>query len=114
MHPLAELKYRYLKWKISRVRRKFDVCVRRARQRLGPTGPLSRPSLSHDPAAPVPGPADRGGTRVSVVLVQLVRSTSRPLHTPAYLTLSGSRTAPTARPSVPPRTGRPYPFVRYA
>jgi membrane associated rhomboid family serine protease len=25
MHPLAELKYRYLKWKINRVRRKFDV-----------------------------------------------------------------------------------------
>jgi membrane associated rhomboid family serine protease len=24
-HPLAELKYRYLKWKINRVRRKFDV-----------------------------------------------------------------------------------------
>jgi len=25
VHPLAELKYRYLKWKINRVRRKFDV-----------------------------------------------------------------------------------------
>jgi membrane associated rhomboid family serine protease len=25
MHPLAELKYRYLKWKINRVRRKFDL-----------------------------------------------------------------------------------------
>jgi membrane associated rhomboid family serine protease len=25
MHPMAELKYRYLKWKINRVRRKFDV-----------------------------------------------------------------------------------------
>jgi len=25
MHPLSELKYRYLKWKINRVRRKFDV-----------------------------------------------------------------------------------------
>jgi membrane associated rhomboid family serine protease len=25
IHPLAELKYRYLKWKINRVRRKFDV-----------------------------------------------------------------------------------------
>ena len=25
LRPLAELKYRYLKWKISRVRRKFDV-----------------------------------------------------------------------------------------
>jgi membrane associated rhomboid family serine protease len=25
MHPLAEVKYRYLKWKINRVRRKFDV-----------------------------------------------------------------------------------------
>jgi rhomboid family protein len=24
-HPIAELKYRYLKWKINRVRRKFDV-----------------------------------------------------------------------------------------
>jgi len=24
-HPLSELKYRYLKWKINRVRRKFDV-----------------------------------------------------------------------------------------
>ena len=24
-HPLAELKYRYLKWKIGRVKRKFDV-----------------------------------------------------------------------------------------
>ena len=24
-HPMAELKYRYLKWKINRVRRKFDV-----------------------------------------------------------------------------------------
>ena len=24
-HPLAEIKYRYLKWKINRVRRKFDV-----------------------------------------------------------------------------------------
>ena len=25
MHPMAELKYRYLKWKINRVRKKFDV-----------------------------------------------------------------------------------------
>jgi membrane associated rhomboid family serine protease len=25
VHPLAELKYRYLKWKINRVRKKFDV-----------------------------------------------------------------------------------------
>jgi membrane associated rhomboid family serine protease len=25
IHPLAELKYRYLKWKINRVRKKFDV-----------------------------------------------------------------------------------------
>jgi membrane associated rhomboid family serine protease len=25
VHPFAELKYRYLKWKINRVRRKFDV-----------------------------------------------------------------------------------------
>jgi membrane associated rhomboid family serine protease len=25
VHPLGELKYRYLKWKINRVRRKFDV-----------------------------------------------------------------------------------------
>ena len=25
MNPLAELKYRYLKWKINRVRKKFDV-----------------------------------------------------------------------------------------
>ena len=25
MHPLAELRYRYLKWKINRVRKKFDV-----------------------------------------------------------------------------------------
>lgn len=25
MHPLAELKYRYVKWKINRARRKFDV-----------------------------------------------------------------------------------------
>lgn len=25
LHPLAELKYRYLKWKINRVRKKFDV-----------------------------------------------------------------------------------------
>jgi membrane associated rhomboid family serine protease len=25
IHPLSELKYRYLKWKINRVRRKFDV-----------------------------------------------------------------------------------------
>jgi membrane associated rhomboid family serine protease len=24
-HPIAELKYRYLRWKINRVRRKFDV-----------------------------------------------------------------------------------------
>ncbi len=24
-HPMAELKYRYLKWKINRVRRRFDV-----------------------------------------------------------------------------------------
>jgi membrane associated rhomboid family serine protease len=24
-HPLSELKYRYLKWKINRVRKKFDV-----------------------------------------------------------------------------------------
>jgi membrane associated rhomboid family serine protease len=24
-HPIAEIKYRYLKWKINRVRRKFDV-----------------------------------------------------------------------------------------
>jgi membrane associated rhomboid family serine protease len=25
VHPLAELKYRYLKWRINRIRRKFDV-----------------------------------------------------------------------------------------
>ncbi len=25
LHPISELKYRYLKWKINRVRRKFDV-----------------------------------------------------------------------------------------
>ena len=25
MHPMAEVKYRYLKWKINRVRKKFDV-----------------------------------------------------------------------------------------
>jgi membrane associated rhomboid family serine protease len=25
MHPMSELKYRYLKWKINRVRKKFDV-----------------------------------------------------------------------------------------
>lgn len=25
MHPISEVKYRYLKWKINRVRRKFDV-----------------------------------------------------------------------------------------
>ena len=25
MHPLSEMKYRYLKWKINRLRRKFDV-----------------------------------------------------------------------------------------
>ena len=25
MHPIAEIKYRYLKWKINRMRRKFDV-----------------------------------------------------------------------------------------
>src|SRR3954464_13157298 len=25
LHPVAEVKYRYLKWKINRVRRKFDV-----------------------------------------------------------------------------------------
>jgi membrane associated rhomboid family serine protease len=25
VHPIAEVKYRYLKWKINRVRRKFDV-----------------------------------------------------------------------------------------
>ena len=25
IHPLSEMKYRYLKWKINRVRRKFDV-----------------------------------------------------------------------------------------
>jgi membrane associated rhomboid family serine protease len=25
LHPLAEMKYRYLKWKINRVRKKFDV-----------------------------------------------------------------------------------------
>jgi membrane associated rhomboid family serine protease len=25
MHPIAEVKYRYLKWKINRVRKKFDV-----------------------------------------------------------------------------------------
>jgi membrane associated rhomboid family serine protease len=24
-HPIAELKYRYLKWKINRLRRRFDV-----------------------------------------------------------------------------------------
>jgi hypothetical protein len=24
-HPLSEIKYRYLKWKINRVRKKFDV-----------------------------------------------------------------------------------------
>ena len=24
-NPMAELKYRYLKWKIARMRRKFDV-----------------------------------------------------------------------------------------
>jgi membrane associated rhomboid family serine protease len=25
IHPISELKYRYLKWKINRVRKKFDV-----------------------------------------------------------------------------------------
>ena len=25
IHPMAELKYRYLKWRINRVRKKFDV-----------------------------------------------------------------------------------------
>src|SRR5262245_50415802 len=25
LHPMAELKYRYLKWRINRVRKKFDV-----------------------------------------------------------------------------------------
>jgi membrane associated rhomboid family serine protease len=25
VHPVAEIKYRYLKWKINRVRKKFDV-----------------------------------------------------------------------------------------
>jgi membrane associated rhomboid family serine protease len=25
IHPIAEVKYRYLKWKINRVRKKFDV-----------------------------------------------------------------------------------------
>jgi membrane associated rhomboid family serine protease len=25
MHPLGEVKYRYLRWKINRVRKKFDV-----------------------------------------------------------------------------------------
>jgi hypothetical protein len=25
IHPMSELKYRYLKWKINRVRKKFDV-----------------------------------------------------------------------------------------
>ncbi len=25
LHPISELKYRYLKWKINRVRKKFDV-----------------------------------------------------------------------------------------
>ena len=25
MHPISEVKYRYLKWKINRVRKKFDV-----------------------------------------------------------------------------------------
>ena len=25
LHPLAEVKYRYLKWKINHVRKKFDV-----------------------------------------------------------------------------------------
>ena len=25
IHPLSEMKYRYLKWKINRVRKKFDV-----------------------------------------------------------------------------------------
>jgi len=25
IHPLSEVKYRYLKWKINRVRKKFDV-----------------------------------------------------------------------------------------
>ena len=25
MHPISEMKYRYLKWKINRVRKKFDV-----------------------------------------------------------------------------------------
>jgi len=25
MHPISELKYRYFKWKINRVRKKFDV-----------------------------------------------------------------------------------------
>jgi membrane associated rhomboid family serine protease len=24
-HPISEIKYRYLRWKINRVRRKFDV-----------------------------------------------------------------------------------------
>jgi hypothetical protein len=25
VHPLAELKYRYLKWKMNQLRKKFDV-----------------------------------------------------------------------------------------
>jgi hypothetical protein len=25
LHPMSEVKYRYLKWKINRVRKKFDV-----------------------------------------------------------------------------------------
>ena len=40
VHPLAELKYRYLKWHINRIRRKFDVLIRRPRRRLEPARSL--------------------------------------------------------------------------
>ena len=43
MNPLGELKYRYLRWKINRGRKKFDVYSGGRAGRLGSTGPLTDP-----------------------------------------------------------------------
>ena len=41
LHLLSELKYRYLRWKINRVRKKFDVYIGRPGGRLGSPGSLT-------------------------------------------------------------------------
>ena len=46
MHPLSEVKYRYLKWKINRVRKKFDVYSGGRAERLRSPRPLAAQALA--------------------------------------------------------------------